>query len=152
MGAPGAPAEIVGLQETVDVAGVDGFVGGEHPGEFVEERLGFNGWVDGLLDGGEDGLFAFAIEQEFGLVAVPALGGAKLLDQLGQAHGFQLGALEEFAVVGGHAPDAAVGAIAAGIAVAGLVMADDRVEPITDIDGTVGADTGFERSELGAGA
>ena len=55
--------------------------------------------------------------------------------------------------MGGEPPDAAVGFVAVGVAVAGLVVTDDWIEPVADVEGTVRAGLDGERAEdIGRGS
>ena len=84
-----------------------------------------------------------------GLVAGPALRGAELIHELLRGHGREIGLLHARMTFGRDAPDAAMRAVAAGIGITGLVVTDDRIEPVGDIDCAIGTDADIDRAKRG---
>ncbi len=101
---------------------------------------------------GEHGLIGGVKEQAAGLGARPALGGAELGEKLRGRHAGEVGLPHRCAAFRRDAPDAAVGAVAPRVGVAGLVVADDGVEPIAQIHGAIRADADIHGAERRVGA
>ena len=88
-------------------------------------------------------------EEALGLVARPALGRLELFEEFSGLHRGEVGLLHGRTAFRGDAPDAAVGLVATRVGVAGLVVADDGIEPVREIHRAVRADAHVHGTERG---
>src|ERR1051326_2513047 len=103
--------------------------------------------LDPVLQRRQHLLFTALLENALSEVARPILGRLELIEELVGGSVFELGSLDEVAVLGGDTPDAAVRMVAARIAEIDLAVLDDRVVPIRDIDGAIGAHLDVDRAK-----
>src|SRR5688572_21114389 len=83
-------------------------------------------------------------EGAFGELAGPTVRGGEMCEEVSACEVWWSG---ESAAFHGDAPDAAVGFVAVGMAEASLVMADDRIVPITDVERAFGTELCVYRAE-----
>src|SRR5207244_4517072 len=81
------------------------------------------------------------------LIADPPLGRFKFVEQFRRSRVRKARLCGEWPSFGGDSPDAAMRLVAPGIAETGLVMADDRIVPISDVDCAVGSDLHINRTK-----
>ena len=72
-------------------------------------------------------------------MAGPVLGVLQVVEQPAGGRPDELGLLDERAALGGDAPDPPPGVVATGVAEVDLAVLDDRVVPVGDVHGAVGA-------------
>ena len=146
-GAPGAVAEVVGRQQALDQRRIRLLMGREHAAEFVKHRRRRLGEVDGPqgrehLRGGQP------VEPLFGGVALPAFRRGEVGEQFLRAERAQGRTGHRRPSLRGHAPDPTMRLVAPRVAVARLVVADHRVEPVRDVDRALRTDARLDRAEL----
>ena len=99
------------------------------------------------IQGLDHGMGGFPEEQTLSLIARPAFGGTELRQQRRFIHRREVRLHHGRGAFRADAPDAAMRLVALRVAVAGLVMADDRVVKVAHVDRAVGPLTHVHRAE-----
>ena len=103
--------------------------------------------IDPFLNGGKGLGFRQVHQAQLGQLTRAAYGIGQLPAQLIGVHLGQGRLLMERAPLGRDAPDAAMGLVAVGMAKRGLIMSDDRVEPVGEVDGSIGSHVQIDGTE-----
>ena len=153
-GGPGAVLREVGARKQIDQIRRGHLVRGQHPDAFVgplPPRLGRRRSGDPGHGGCGHGIGGPVLQDPRGELPVPALGREQLVEEDRQGGLLQRRRPQRRSALGGDAPDAAARLVAVGMAEAGLVVADQGVEPVAEIEGSVGTEAHIHDAEGGVG-
>jgi len=122
----------------------------KHAAHF-QQRVFVGGLGDERIGSGEHVASGCIEEQSLRLIARPTLGRGQLPQQLRRLHARKVRLTNRLVTLGRDAPDAAMRAVALRVGVAGLVVADDRIEPVGQIHAAIGPHADVHRAEGLAG-